>query len=259
MKSIFLFDMDGTLTPPRQKMPIDIEIMLKTIQESGSEVGIITGSDMNYIKQQCSNMFDLQLLRTQDVHFFPCNGTKYILNQELKYSYNMKEVLGLTTWRAFVAHLFQLQNYLIIDNLGRLPLTGTFFDYRGSMLNWCPIGRNANDEEREKWIALDKEKSIRERLLKNIKSYINRGSGMNLTAKLGGDTSFDIFPKGWDKTFPLEKMNLFNDYKIFFIGDRCKENGNDYEIFSHPQTTAFETHSTKQTIEIVNKILSSNV
>ena len=51
MKSIFLFDMDGTLTPPRQKMPIDIEIMLKTIQESGSEVGIITGSDMNYIKQ----------------------------------------------------------------------------------------------------------------------------------------------------------------------------------------------------------------
>ena len=42
MKSIFLFDMDGTLTPPRRKMPIDIEIMLKTIQESGSEVGILS-------------------------------------------------------------------------------------------------------------------------------------------------------------------------------------------------------------------------
>ena len=198
-------------------------------------------------------------MRTQDVHFFPCNGTKYILNQEVKYSYSMKEVLGLTTWRAFVAYLFQLQNYLIVENLENLPLTGTFFDYRGSTLNWCPIGRNANDEEREKWIALDKEKSIRKQLLENIKNYINRGSGMNLTVKLGGDTSFDIFPKGWDKTFPLEKMGLFHDYKIFFVGDRCYENGNDYELFKHPKTSAFQTESTKNTIEIVNKILNSNV
>ena len=59
MKNIVLFDMDGTLTEPRQKMGIQMEQQLLKLQESGYEIGIITGSDMNYVKQQCSGLFDL--------------------------------------------------------------------------------------------------------------------------------------------------------------------------------------------------------
>ena len=259
MKSIFLFDMDGTLTPPRQKMPIDIEMMLKNIQESGSEIGIITGSDMNYIRQQCSGLFDLSLANADQIHFLPCNGTKYIYNNKKIYEYDMREMIGVNVWRMFLAYLFQLQNKLIIENLGNLPLTGTFFDYRGSMLNWCPIGRSANNLEREAWIRLNKDERLRAPILELVTNYINKGEKLNLMVKLGGDTSFDIFPKGWDKTFPLDKMTLFSDYKIFFIGDRCYKSGNDYEIFNHPSTTAFQTESTKNTIEIVNKIMCSDV
>ena len=268
MKSVFLFDMDGTLTPPRQKMPIDIEIMLKTIQESGSEVGIITGSDMSYIKQQCSNMFDLELLKTQAVHFFPCNGTKYILDDKKIYSKNMRDYMGENAWHKLITFFIEKQ-YDIVSKLGvTMPLTGHFFDYRESMLNWCPIGRNANDKDRAVWSFVDEDNFIRTPLLQEIQSFLKNNirhiadlaaGDIQMEVKYGGDTSFDIFPKGWDKTFPLEKKNLFHDYKIFFIGDRCQENGNDYEIFNHPLTTAFETHSTEQTIEIVNKILSSDV
>ena len=82
MKNIVLFDMDGTLTEPRQKMGIQMEQQLKNLQESGYEIGIITGSDMNYVKQQCSGLFDLSLVDTSRIHFLPCNGTKYILNRE---------------------------------------------------------------------------------------------------------------------------------------------------------------------------------
>lgn len=51
---------------------------------------------------------------------------------------------------------------------------------------------------------------------------------MNVTVKLGGETSFDIFPHGWDKTFAL---SYFPEYEVYFLGDRCGENGNDKEIF----------------------------
>ncbi len=37
--------------------------------------------------------------------------------------------------------------------------------------------------------------------------------GMNLSVKLGGDTSFDIFPNGWDKTFALNGEKLFENVK----------------------------------------------
>jgi phosphomannomutase len=158
-----------------------------------------------------------------------------------------------------LAYLFQLQNKLIIENLGNLPLTGTFFDYRGSMLNWCPIGRNASSRERILWENLNKDELIRTPILNQINSYLNRGNKINLTAKLGGDTSFDIFPRGWDKTFPIDKMNMFSDCNVYFIGDRCHESGNDYELYNHPKTTAYQTTSTEDTIKIVNKIISSNV
>tara|TARA_B100001250_G_scaffold386852_1_gene383728 strand:+ start:673 stop:1452 length:780 start_codon:yes stop_codon:yes gene_type:complete len=259
MRDVILFDMDGTLTPPRQKMPIDIEIMLKEIQEAGFEIGIITGSGMNYVRQQCSGLFDLGLANLEQIHFLPCNGTKYFYNNKKVYEYDMREEVGVNVWRMFLAYLFQLQNKLIIENLGNLPLTGTFFDYRGSMLNWCPIGRNASSRERILWEKLNKDELIRTPILNQINSYLNRGNKINLTAKLGGDTSFDIFPRGWDKTFPIDKMNMFSDCNVYFIGDRCHESGNDYELYNHPKTTAYQTTSIEDTIKIVNKIISSNV
>ena len=87
MKTLFLFDMDGTLTPPRQKMQYRVERMLSDIQMAGADVGIITGSDMNYVRQQCSIIFDVSPVRREEVHFLPCNGTKYIFgDKELCFS-----------------------------------------------------------------------------------------------------------------------------------------------------------------------------
>ena len=59
---------------------------------------------------------------------------------------------------------------------------------------------------------------------------------------LGGDTSFDIYPNGWDKTYALSHFSQ-EDWVFWFVGDRCYPEGNDYEIFSHLKTTgsAFET------------------
>ena len=267
MKKIILFDMDGTLTPSRQKMDINVEMKLAEAQQLGFEIGIITGSDMNYVKQQCSRLFDLSLTDTSKIHFLPCNGTKYILNGKMIYERNMRDYMGETLWRRLMITVISLQNDLLSQH--NFPLTGHFFDYRGSMLNWCPIGRNAGLEDRAQWEKLNHDNKIRIPMLKNLRTHIEQNinhlgdlpaSDVELMAKFGGDTSIDIFPVGWDKTYPLEHTDIFSDYdEIHFIGDRCESNGNDYEIYMHPKTIAQQTRDSDDTIRRIHKIIHSIV
>ena len=76
---------------------------------------------------------------------------------------------------------------------------------------------------------------------------------MNVTVKLGGNTSFDIFPNGWDKTFALNHFDGPN-WTFWFVGDRCSPTGNDYEIFSALKDTgrAFEVGTPEETVEIID-------
>ena len=54
-KSICLFDMDGTLTEPRKNIQ---QSMLDKLMELTDcvDIGIVTGSDMDYVEQQCKSM-----------------------------------------------------------------------------------------------------------------------------------------------------------------------------------------------------------
>ena len=72
MNKLFLFDMDGTLTPARQKMEADILTYLTLLQREGWDIGIISGSDMDYIENQCDRLFDLSPINARDIHFLPC-------------------------------------------------------------------------------------------------------------------------------------------------------------------------------------------
>ena len=59
MKKIVLFDMDGTLTPARKKMQWSMVDALADLQQAGAEIGIVTGSDLDYVRQQCDIIFDI--------------------------------------------------------------------------------------------------------------------------------------------------------------------------------------------------------
>ena len=80
-----------------------------------------------------------------------------------------------------------------------------------------------------------------------------------LSFSLGGNTSIDIYPHGWDKTYALKH---FPDHDAIFIGDRCTDpKGNDKSIYdklkSVSEDSAYETTSTGQTIEIINNIIEN--
>lgn len=259
MKKIVLFDMDGTLTPARQSMAKEVADKLQELQEAGFEIGILTGSDLNYVQEQCKAMFSHFSLDRYAIHFLPCNGTKYYRFRKegflTVYENDMREKLGKDNWRRMIRMIsgFQLS---LVDNDREIPLTGNFINYRGSTLNWCPIGRQAGTEDREKWCSLDKHNWIRNKWLKYVRDSFDSSGLENVEVKLGGDTSFDIFPKGWDKTLAFKN---FEDYeKIFFVGDRCDFGGNDKEAYELAGELGFKTTGPKQTIQIINQIIKEH-
>lgn len=70
---------------------------------------------------------------------------------------------------------------------------GTFVEFRNGMINVSPIGRNASIQERIDFEKYDKEHGIRGDMVAKLeREFLHLG----LTFAIGGQISFDIFPKG---------------------------------------------------------------
>ena len=95
---VALFDMDGTLTPPRKKLDSAMIKPLADLQQSGFKLGIISGSDIDYIDEQCKLLGEFNQVDPFDIMYFPCNGTKrYTLKNSsynLDYSLDMRAHMG---------------------------------------------------------------------------------------------------------------------------------------------------------------------
>jgi len=254
MKTI-LFDMDGTLTVERSRMAINMVHELAALSKI-AKIGIVTGSDMKYIREQCGPLWDtISGLNVDNVFIMPCNGTKMYeytgSRYEKTYEVSMEEKMGVERYGRIIHKLLENQIRLRYTLYGkRFPLTGNFIDCRGSMINWCPIGRNATKEQRKIWQDLDLKYNIREDALSN---NFRDPAFEGIEIKLGGSTSFDIFPTGWDKTYALKHVD---PKQCYFLGDRCHGPGNDRQIYEEIQKVglgAYSVSSPDETIKILEE------
>ena len=74
MKKVFLFDLDGTLCASRKKINKDMIDALIELSKHG-DIGILTGSDMDFLKEQCEELF-AKLDSNYKTYALACNGTK---------------------------------------------------------------------------------------------------------------------------------------------------------------------------------------
>lgn len=260
MSNIVLFDMDGTLTPARKKIS---KKMVSAIIDllNYAEVGIVTGSGLDYLKEQCADLWnDSRFLSSDDklwdIILLPCNGTQ-LLNWNgdgwsLSYEISMRDELGNEAMDRLFQGISYLQTKYIDDYFGISPLTGHFISSRGSLINWCPIGRNANDKDRESFIKLDDGYQVRLRMMDQLLSWMASYHIENITVALGGSTSLDIYPDGWDKTYSLDHFS--DDATQWFVGDKCKGTGNDRSIYEKllKSGRSFETSGPAETIKIIS-------
>jgi len=230
--SCFIFDLDGTLSEPRKPVVLDFKSLFLKAKRLGAEVCILTGSDIVYVIEQAKDLLDIE-----GVRIFCCNGTKeYVYNNGsafLKTEKSIAETYGNNALRSIYKILLELQlDFLnIYDNI-----SGSFIDYRGSMINWSPSGRSyISGDQRDAFVAFDKSISYRDNIIKKLNKLFEETDGLDqFVVKLGGDTSFDIHPVGWDKSCILE---LFADKNAYFWGDRCFQSGNDYDIYKKIKKT----------------------
>jgi phosphomannomutase len=220
-KTLCLFDVDGTLTPARQSMSPTMRQLLQRLKQK-VVVGFVGGSDLAKQKEQlgedCLQLFD---------YAFSENGlTAYRLGQPLL-SMSFKDYLGEDRLKRLIN--FMLRYLADLE----LPLKrGTFIEFRKSMLNVSPIGRNCSQEERDEFEKYDFQEGIRKQFVKVLQEKF---SDYDLTFSIGGQISFDVFPRGWDKTYCLRHLETDGFDTIHFFGDKTMVGGNDYELYTHPR------------------------
>lgn len=113
------------------------------------------------------------------------------------------------------------------------------------MLNISPIGRNCSREERNEYEKFDLAHNIRKNMVATMQETFR---DLDLKYSIGGQISFDLFPRGWDKTYCLKFIPEGAYDEIHFFGDKTFEGGNDYEIFTHQRVIGHTTSGPADTI-----------
>ena len=247
--TVCLFDVDGTLTPARQLVS-DEMLQLLTKLRSHCAIGFVGGS--NLIKQQEQLGSTTLPVTTLFDYCFAENGLDAYRMGEPLSSLNFIQWLGEDKYK----HLVNFCLHYIAD-LDLPKKRGTFIEFRAGMINISPIGRNATHHERHEFEKLDEKEKIREKFIKALKGAF---PDMGLTFSIGGQISFDVFPKGWDKTYCLQHIeaeakrtdgDAVDFTTIHFFGDKTYEGGNDYEIFEDKRTVGHSVKNPDDTAAIL--------
>ena len=208
MTAVFLFDVDGTITPSRSKIQEDFRLWLCEFAEK-YHCSIVTGSDkqktLEQIGQYCYNRFYYQ---------WQCNGNEMYRGDFLleKSDWTLPEDAENWLNRALEQSKFVLR-------------TGQHIEHRPGMVNFSIVGRGATLAERQLYVKWDKETNERVNIANHFNTiYNSRG----MQAQVGGETGLDITPIGKDKAQVLDHYRETDT--IYFFGDACHEGGNDHPV-----------------------------
>ena len=218
MDRIFIFDVDGTLTPSRLPMTKEFQKFFKQWIKK-NKFYLVTGSDLPKLQEQMC-FYDIEA-----EGIFTCCGNQFwkpdpsIVNTSAELIYDNK--FEMTN---------KLKSSLEVMLMGsQYPHRyGNHIEYRGSMVNFSVVGRNCTQEQREEYYEWDKEKGERRKM-----SIFLKNKFKDLDAVIGGQISIDIYPKGMDKSQILnviEQERLVPPNEYIFIGDGIENGGNDYPL-----------------------------
>ncbi|XP_057342319.1 phosphomannomutase 1 isoform X1 [Manis pentadactyla] len=273
-----LFDVDGTLTPARQKIDPEVAAFLQKLR-SRVQIGVVGGSDYSKIAEQLGEGDEV----TEKFDYvFAENGTVQYKHGRLLSKQTIQNHLGEELLQDLINFCLRYMALL------RLPKKrGTFIEFRNGMLNISPIGRSCTLEERIEFSELDKiccriprscpevgagdswalpnlpvqttahrrcstnKEKIREKFVEALKTEF---SGKGLRFSRGGMISFDIFPEGWDKRYCLDSLDQDSFDTIHFFGNETSPGGNDFEIYADPRTVGHSVISPQDTVQRCREI-----
>jgi phosphomannomutase len=206
VKTKFIFDVDGTLTPSRGIIDLEFKEFFNTFCLM-NDVYLVTGSDkpktVQQISKQTYNLCD---------RVYQCSGSDVWQGDENTFK---------NEWTLPIEARHWLEQAL--DDSDFNIRTGNHIEHRTGMVNFSVLGRNANAEQRAAYVSVEEDVGERKHIAQAFNNFFP-----NLQATVGGETGIDIAPKGADKSQILQDFNE-ND-TIHFYGDAMFEGGNDYPL-----------------------------
>ena len=203
---IYIFDIDGTLTPSRNSIDKDFEKQFINFCKYHT-VWLVTGSDKEKSIEQLGEKAWLAADRA-----YQCCGNQLWINGKLDKQ---------TEWSS--------PEYL--DNMLKLFLErsnyphrfGNHIEKRIGMVNFSVVGRNCTQEQRNAYFEWDKVNEERKDFAAELVSRFPW-----LDATIGGEISIDIYERGADKGQILD--DLLDGENFSFFGDNLQPGGNDYAL-----------------------------
>ena len=211
MDRIFIFDIDGTLTPSRLRMTEEFAKFFDK-WSSKNKYYLVTGSDLDRTKEQLPIAY---IDRAEAI--FTCCGNQMWRDDELIYDNKFNPPKDLIEYLERKVLKSEYPNRC-----------GNHIEDRGSMVNFSVVGRDCTQEQREDYFEWDKAMGER-----NITCMEIKGTYPGIDAVVGGQISIDIYPKGNDKSQVLnviEQERLVPPNEYIFIGDGIQNGGNDYPL-----------------------------
>lgn len=204
----YIFDVDGTLTPSRQKIDKGFADFFEDFCQT-NHVYLVTGSDRNKTREQLT----YKILKNSKMAF-QCAGNEVYQGYDLVYK---------NEWLPEK----ELVNFLEEElNNSKFNLrTGKHIEFRPGMINFSIIGRNCDLLERQSYVHYDRETDERRTIAKKVKLRFPE-----IDVFVGGETGLDIFPLGYGKEQCVDKIRTSKDDKLIFFGDQVVPGGNDYDI-----------------------------
>ena len=206
MKKKFIFDVDGTLTPSRQRITEEFNTFFIDFCYK-KNVYLVSGSDYKKTYEQLGETICYLVKR-----IYNCSGSH--VTEKGKVLYTSEWTLPDDA-KKFLTEKMEESKFDI--------RTGLHFEDRPGMCNYSIVGRNANTFQRGVYAAWDSKTNERTNIAKEFNYLFPK-----ITAKVGGETGIDIFPTGNDKSQIVRDFD--KDDIIYFFGDKMDDQGNDFPL-----------------------------
>ena len=232
METVYLFDLDGTLTWPRRPMTPEHTILLRDFS-AHHKVVVITGSDWPKAVEQLNGLEQMLDVHTCAGNVFHRDGAQV----EARHS----DLLTDPVLMAELERFWQESPYQI--------KTGNHIEVRSGMLNVSVVGRNATQYQRKEYNEYDSKTNERRIFAQNIQARFP-----SLHTAIGGEISIDLVEKNYDKSQVVAKLS---NYRIEFFGDKVKKGGNDHEVAEAVRASGgkiYEVGSPTETFEILEHL-----
>lgn len=204
---MFLFDVDGTLTPSRGIIDPEFKLWLMT-EFRRHPFRFVTGSDPAKTQEQLG----MDLWSSTTCH--NCAGNHV-------FAYGVEQYRS--PWR-LPESVQQFLEQRLQDSIWPMKTTPNF-EHRVGLCNFSVLGRGATPEQRQAYFSWDGKTGERGKLVQELRERFS--DIIEVTA--GGETGIDIYAPGTSKA-QVARQFMNSGIELVFIGDRQDHLGNDYAL-----------------------------